>query len=148
MAAKYSIDQQTAAKGGLELVPTADTSLPSLFLSTAEELRKGHLSAAIPLGNAYHLLWLVKKIPASKTPLAKVHHTIKVKLKRILELQWGQRELSRLMAEAHVSIKDQTLNKEWSQIQEAYQEQQRLVRDEEKNAGRVSTTKPGPATTR
>ncbi len=145
VAAKYSVDRQTGAKGGLELIPVKDSTLPSLFLSTARELRKGHLSPAIPLGNAYHLLWLVKKIPASKIPLSKVHDALKADLTRTLELQWGRRELARLMLAAKVKIENPTLDREWSQMQEAYQEQQRLMQDEEKNAGGTVTTQPAPA---
>ncbi len=145
VAAKYSADTQTAAKGGLELIPIKDTSLPKLFLSTASELRKGHLSAAIPLGNAYHLLWLVKRIPPSKVPLAQVRDSIKADLLRTLELQWGQQELARLMAAAKVKIENKTLNNEWSQIQQAYQEQQRLMQDEEKNTGGTTATQPATA---
>ncbi len=145
VAAKYSADRQTADKGGLELIPTKDSTLPSLFLNTARQLRKGHLSPAIPLGSAYHLLWPVKKIPASKIPLSKVHDALMADLTRTLELQWGRRELARLMLAAKVNIENPTLNREWSQIQEAYQEQQRLMQDEEKNAGGTVTTQPAPA---
>ncbi len=109
VAATYSLDKQSAAHGGEVLIPLKDTAIPRIFRSTAARLRKGHLSSGIPMGNDIHLLWLVKKIPAQNVPLASVEKEIKANLTRILELQWGQREIQKLVTAAKIKIKNPVL---------------------------------------
>ncbi len=140
-----SVDKQTAANGGLEFIPVHDTALPPLFLQTALDLKKGHLSPAIPLNGAYHLLWLVKKIPARKTPLAKVRAQIKKKILHILKLQWGQREINRLLAAAKIKIYNPILARQYQPFREALREQQKLLQAEKNlTNGKPATTKPQP----
>ncbi len=116
VAETYSLDKQSAANGGEVLIPLKDSAIPRIFRSTAAHLRKGHLSTGIPMGGDIHLLWLVKKIPAQNVPLAKVQKTIKANLTRILELQWGEREIERLAAAAKVKIKDPVLRAMYAEL--------------------------------
>ena len=112
VAAKMSINQQNAANGGLTIIPLEDPSLPPLLTDTAKRLKPGHLSPAIPLNNVYHLLWLVKKMPAASTPLSAVKGDIKAKLQRALELQWGNQEIQRLVKSATIKIDNPILAQE------------------------------------
>ena len=110
VAETYSLDKQTAANGGEVLIPLKDSAIPPIYRSTAAHLRKGHLSSGVPMGHAIHLLWLVKKIPAQKVPLAKVQKEIKANLTRVMELQWGEREIEKLAAAATIKVKNPVLH--------------------------------------
>ncbi len=132
VARQYSLNKQTAANGGLEIIPEHDPSLSPLFLQMALSLTKGELSAPIPLGKTYHLLWLKKTIPARDVALAAVKNKIKTKLRRVMELQWGQRKLAKLMAAANIKIYDPILNQQFQQIQTALHEQEQLMQAESK----------------
>ncbi|NNM84751.1 MAG: hypothetical protein HKL96_03210 [Phycisphaerales bacterium] len=112
VAAKMSINQQNAANGGLTIIPIEDPSLPQLLTDTAKRLKPGHLSPAIPLSNVYHLLWLVKKMPAASTPLSAVKGDLKEKLQRALDLQWGNQEIQRLVKSATIKIDNPILAQE------------------------------------
>ncbi len=112
IAAKMSIDQQNAANGGLTIIPLNDPALPQLLTATAKRLKPGRLSPSIPLKNVYHLLWLVKKIPASSTPLSAVKGDLKAKLQNALDLQWGIQEIRRLVQSANIKIDNPILAQE------------------------------------
>ena len=146
VAQQHSINTQNAANGGLEVIPLEDQSLPKILLDTAAELKPNVLSAAVDSNGSLHLLWLVKKVPASTIPLSKVKVGLKADLLNQGELQWGQIELNRLVAQSKITIANPILNQEFAALREAYAEQAQAMRNEQKaqqnNAPATPATKP------
>jgi TPR repeat protein len=116
----YSINKLTSANHGLEFIPLDDASLPQRFRDVAGELNYGTLSAPLPLDNEYHLLWLIRRIPAASMPLPLVYDQIKRQAEVALQLQWGQNELKRLVAAANIQIFDPVLQKEYQLFYPGY----------------------------
>jgi parvulin-like peptidyl-prolyl isomerase len=147
VAQQYSVDKKTAANNGMEMIPLDDDSLPKLFRDTANQLNPNELSAAMPLDNEYHLLWLIKKIPTASTPLAQVHDQIKQQVENALEMQWGQNELNTLLLAAKIQIDDPVLDKQYQAIQAQLSEEQ-LINESEatQSATQPSGIAPSPAT--
>ncbi len=146
VAQHHSINTQNAANGGLEVIPLEDKALPQILLDTARELQPNVLSAAVPISGTLHLLWLVKKVPASGVPLSKVQAGLKADLLNQGELQWGQIELNRLVAQSKITIANPILNQEFAALREAYAEQAQAMRNEQKaqqgNATAPAATMP------
>lgn len=142
VAQTHSINTQNAANGGLEVIPLEDKALPQILLDTASELQPDELSAPVPINGTLHLLWLVKKIPAVKVPLSKVRTGLKADLLNQMEMQWGQIELNRLVAQSHISIGNPILKEEFASLREAYAEQARLLRNEQKVQKNAATSTP------
>ncbi len=138
VARQYSINRQTAADGGLVAIPLKDTTIPRIFRSTAAHLRMGHLSSGIPMGADIHLLWLVKNIPAKKVAFSSVKAALKTKLLQVMELQWGQRELQRLVVQAKIKVKDPLLAAMYAELQkEVAMERQAMMRAKKSGAGTI-----------
>ena len=144
VAQQHSINKQNSANGGLEVIPLEDKALPQILLDTARELQPNVLSAAVPINGTLHLLWLVKKVPASTVPLSKVHAALKADLLNQGELQWGQIELNRLVAQSKITIANPILNQEFAALREAYAEQAQAMRNEQKAQ---QSNAPAPAAT-
>ncbi len=144
VAQQHSINAQNAANGGLEIIPLEDKAYPRILLDTAVELKPNELSAAVPMNGYLHLLWLVKKIPAVKVPLSKVKAGLKADLLNAMELQWGQVELNRLVAQSKITIDNPLLKQEFTALREAYAEQARLLRNEQKAQQKTAATAPNP----
>ncbi|HTV46947.1 MAG TPA: peptidylprolyl isomerase [Phycisphaerae bacterium] len=133
---KYSVDKQSAANGGYRIIPLDSTLTPQWFRDTASVLQPKQLSAAIPDNGVFHLLWLVKKIPASDTPLSDVQDNLKKQLQNAAAIQWGQNELSRLLVQAKVQVDDPALAKLYQPVQEEYNEAEQMLQ------GAPATTQP------
>ncbi len=142
VAQKYSMDRQTAAKGGLEIIPLEDSALPQVLLSTVSVLKPDELSAAVPLNGSLHLFWLVKKIPASDVKFSKVQAALKADLLKQMKLQWGQLELNRLVAQSKITIDNPILNSEFAAIRDAYREEAQTLANEKKSATTAPATMP------
>ncbi|MGC8624872.1 MAG: hypothetical protein ACP5VQ_06360 [Phycisphaerae bacterium] len=145
VAQQHSINTQNAANGGLEIIPLEDKALPRILVNTAAELEPNELSAAVPVNGDLHLLWLVKKIPALKVPLPKVKVGLKADLLNEMEMRWGQIELNRLVAQSKITIDNPILKQEFTALREAYAEQARLLRNEQKAQQKNATSAPVPA---
>jgi hypothetical protein len=143
VAQQHSINTQNAANGGLEIIPLEDQTVPQILRDTAAELKPGVLSAAVPMNGSLHLLWLVKKIPASTVKLSKVRAGLKADLLNEGELQWGQIELNRLVAQSKITIDNPILNAEFAALREAYAEQAQAMRNAQKaQKANAPATKP------
>jgi hypothetical protein len=144
VAETYSIDKQSAANGGEVLIPLKDTAIPSILRSTAAHLRKGHLSSGIPMGNDIDLLWLVKKIPAQNVPLKSVEKNIKASLTRVLELQWGERELQKLVAAAKIKVKDPVLHALYGELRREMAAERAAMQKSKSSANPLLPTNTNP----
>jgi hypothetical protein len=83
----------------------------------AFQTKEGDLSAAIGLGGKdgkpleLHVLYCVKTIPATnKTMSAADRTSLKDRMTEAYESRWSEAHLRKLMAEAHIDIKDKTLS--------------------------------------
>ncbi len=139
VAKQHSIAPGANVNGGLIILPLRQKGVPAIVMDTARRLKPHQLSAAIFLNGAYHLLYLVKRIPAEHVAFKKVEPKLRQAMLMSLRQQWGNAYMAHLLLTAHIRINNSILATQYArqrdlqlaEIRQAQAQQAKLKKQQE-----------------
>ncbi len=111
LARKLSTNAQTASEGGKISPPFAqgDPAVPQALREAAFALKVGQISGVVQVGNSFHVLKLLQRIPAAKDDFDKLKDQLRQSLQERMVEQSALQLLSTLRAKADVQYVNPTL---------------------------------------